>query len=123
MADDHWVRNRSQPVANPRAFVARRCLVLVARKEEIEPGFAIRLGHKFKRTRKIVIIRVDVSADFTGRPGKAFVEGVSLSAIGLAAPVSEPMLIAADDVDCPITRAAIDDDVVEIWITLVQDRA
>src|SRR5437016_1030235 len=79
------------------------------------------LGGLVKNTREVDIVRVLPADEIARGPGKPLVEGVALPGIPLTHPVGEPALVLLDDLHAAVARAAVDDQVLEIGIVLVQD--
>lgn len=54
---------------------------------------------------------------------KALVDGVRLPLVGLGLPVRQPVGIFLDNLQAAIARAAIDDDVFQVGVILLEHRA
>jgi len=73
-------------------------------------------------TGEIYVVAVDESKNVACRTLKSFVDCVHLASILFADPVSEVLFVALDYVDSFIRAAAIDDDVLQRFVSLVEYR-
>ena len=71
--------------------------------------------------RQIEVIRVEPGDDLPVRMGKPLVDGLGLPAVLLADPPGQPVCILLDDLHAAVGRTAIDDDVLDVVIVLLQD--
>ncbi len=53
---------------------------------------------------------------------KALVDGMRLASIGLTDPIRQPVFILTDDVHAAVIGAAVNDDILNVGVVLVQDR-
>src|ERR1051325_11550377 len=74
-----------------------------------------------ERSRQIEIVAVDKPEDVARRSLDAFVDGVHLTAIFLAYPVSQSIFVSTNDVKCFIGAAAVDNDIFKVWIVLIEN--
>ena len=96
----------------------------VAEEEFRLPGVKL-LGGKGQRSRQIEIVRVEPAENISRRQRKAFIEGVSLTAILFTFPVRQVALVFLDDLGAVVGAPAVDDDVLQVRILLAdhgQDR-
>ena len=113
-----------QIVGPPRAL---NDLAVLSKAEEItrEPfavGMPLELLHNRRdSTMKHDIIRVEPGEVFATSAGEAFVEGIRLALVGLAAPPSQFIGIFPDDLDRVIGGAAVTDDKLVIVARLRED--
>jgi hypothetical protein len=70
------------------------------------------------RPRQEGVVRAQPAQDLARRVPEAGVQRVDLAAVGLAAPPGEPVGIAPDDLDAPVRRAAVDDEVLDRLVVL-----
>ena len=75
-----------------------------------------------KRPGDVVVVAVDVGDDVAGRPRQALVDRVGLSAVRLANPAGEAVEERSRISTDPSPRAAVDDDVLDVWVVLVRNR-
>src|SRR6185369_3598503 len=71
---------------------------------------------------EINIVAVEETKDVACRTLKTFVDGVHLASILFADPVSKVLLVAFDYIDTFIRAAAVDDDVLQRFVSLIQYR-
>src|ERR1051325_5467405 len=74
-----------------------------------------------ERSRQIEIVAVNKREDLAGGSLDAFVDGVHLTAIFFAHPESQSIFVSTNDRNRFIRTTAVDDDVFEVWIILIQD--
>jgi FkbM family methyltransferase len=82
---------------------------------------AVRRGRD--RTGQVEVITVDVRDDVAGRPVEPLVDRMRLSVVRLADPACDPIVVTAQDVDRAVVRAAVDDEILEVGISLLEHRA
>src|SRR6516225_146140 len=80
------------------------------------------VGYSIQGTFQVVIVAVEVRDDITSGSPETLVDGVRLAAIFLAYPVGQPALVFPNNFDTPICAAAVDDDVFQIRIILIENR-
>ena len=81
------------------------------------------LGHPVEGSRQIEVVAVQIGPEIAGGPRHPLVDRVALAPVLATFPVGEPVGVPPDDLDRAVRRAAIDDDVFEVRIALVEDRA
>src|SRR5688572_7161434 len=77
--------------------------------------------HSRERAGQIEIVAVEKGEDVSGRAFESFIDRVDLSAILFADPVGEAIFVLANDRDAFVSAAAVDDDVLERFVALLQD--
>src|SRR4051812_30359321 len=75
-----------------------------------------------KRAGCEAVVAVEPGQDLATRPCYALVDGVALSPVGLALPMGQKISVAGKNALRLVRRATVDDNVLEVWITLVGDR-
>jgi hypothetical protein len=80
------------------------------------------LPHEGEGARQEQIIGVEPPEDLAGRALEAAADGRRLPAVRAALPVRQAIGIAPDDVDAAVLAAAVHEDVLEIRVSLVEDR-
>ena len=81
-----------------------------------------RLCNPNKRVWQMEVVAVQNAYNFAGAMAKALVDAVSLSGVGFAHPITQPIGIALDDAHALIGAAAIDHDVFEVRVALIEHR-
>jgi len=66
----------------------------------------------------IHIVGIEVCGNASRDPVQPFLDGVSLTMIRLTHPVRDPLFIFADDIKAAVAGAAVDDEVLQIRISL-----
>jgi hypothetical protein len=74
-----------------------------------------------ERSGKIEIIRIQPRENLSGRALESRIDRGGLSAIGLAAPKSEMLLVFFYDLHRIVRGTAVHHEIFEIWISLTQD--
>jgi len=69
------------------------------------------------------VIGVEPGQNFATGVCKTLVDSVRLALVGLGLPVRQTVSIFFDNLQAAIARAAVDDDVLQVWVILLQHRA
>src|SRR5438309_9460204 len=84
----------------------------------------MRLGHGGKgpeRPRHVIIIRTKPGPQVPCGMRKSFIDGVALTAVRLAYPVFQMLLIFLDDVETIVRAPAVDHYILDIRLLLIED--
>src|SRR5205823_3987717 len=81
------------------------------------------LAGELQRTGEEEVIRIEPAENLAGSHLKSGGKGIRLSFVLSAVPIGQLRLMAADDVDRAVDAAAVEDEVLEIGIALVENAA
>ena len=115
-------------VVEADALLAYRFLVSSAHIE-VEDGardagigvFRIGTPYGAEGARQIDVVGVEPAQKVTGGSSEALLQSVILSLIWLANPVGQVGLVPTDDLYAAVGGAAINDDVLQVWVLLVEN--
>src|SRR5215218_9195278 len=79
------------------------------------------IHHRVEGSGQLYVVAVDERENVAGGSLKALVDRVYLAAILFTFPIGEFVFVAANDRNAFVGAAAVDDDVLERLITLIQD--
>src|SRR5207245_10576918 len=75
-----------------------------------------------ERPRHVIIIRTKPGQQVPCGMRKSFIDGVALTTVRLAYPVFQMLLIFLDDIETIVRAPAVDHDILDIRILLIEDR-
>ena len=87
------------------------------------PSCAKSAGTVIERARLVDIIAVETCMNVTVRSGESFAQRMALASVLFAHPPSEMFFVLSDNLDTLIRAPAVNNDVLQVGITLQQNRA
>src|SRR6185437_7038683 len=83
---------------------------------------AICIGDTFKGAIQVIVVAIQVSDDVSSCELQTLVDRVRLTTILFANPIGQTAFVLPNDINGPIRTSTIDDDVFQVWISLVEHR-
>src|SRR5688572_1835391 len=80
------------------------------------------LGNGLERPGQVFVVAVQPRHDFAARLAKALVQCVTVPGVALADVIVQPVPVFLDDVLGPVAAAAIDNNIFEVLVVLVENR-
>lgn len=76
-----------------------------------------------QRARRKLIIAVEPCENVTTGQAHAFIDGMGLTPIGFADDLIDTIPVCVNDAQGSVCRSSVDEDVLEVWVVLVEHRA